>query len=217
VRLGILPLGTGNSFLRDFAVTDAEGAVRALLRAAGADAARAVDVVRAAHAAGAVHYVNLLSVGFSAVVGALTNRRFKPLGAAGYGAAVVASLVDLAQPVFPLRVDDDEGVDFRPCTLLSFSNSRCTGGTMQMAPPADPCDGQIDVIRVGAMSRRDLLRTFPKLYAGRHLEHPAVSHRRARRVSFADPSPTDVMVDGEVLELELRAIEVLPGALRVLV
>jgi diacylglycerol kinase (ATP) len=67
------------------------------------------------------------------------------------------------------------------------------------------------------MSRRDLLRTFPKLYAGRHLEHPAVSHRRARRVSFADPSPTDVMVDGEVLELELRAIEVLPGALRVLV
>ena len=37
------------------------------------------------------------------------------------------------------------------------------------------------------------------------------------RVRFADPFPTDVMVDGEVLELTLRELRVLPGALRVIV
>jgi diacylglycerol kinase (ATP) len=216
VRLGILPLGTGNSFLRDFAITDADAAVRALLRAALADAGQPVDVIRVSHAAGFLHYVNVLSLGFSALVAALTNRHFKSLGAAGYAAAVIVGVVDLRHPVFPLRLDDLDAVDLRPCTLLSFSNSRCTGGAMQMAPQADPSDGRLDVIRVGAMSRRDLLRTFPKLYTGRHLDHPAVSHRRARRVTFVDPSPVDVMVDGEVLELELRSLEVLPGALQVL-
>ncbi len=211
VTLGMLPLGTGNSFLRDFGIVDAEGAVAALLRGT----TRAVDVIRAEHAAGAIHYINLLSVGFSATVGALTNHRYKPLGQAGYAFAVVHGLARLAHPTYPLRLDDAEPIDMRPCTLLSFSNSRCTGGTMQMAPNADPSDGEVDVIRVGAMGRRELLRTFPKIYQGTHLAHPAVSATRARRVTFADPFATDVMVDGEVLELTLRELRVLPGALRV--
>lgn len=213
VTIGTLPLGTGNSFLRDFGIVDAEGAIAALLRGES----RAVDVVRAVHAAGSIYYINLLSVGFSAAVGALTNRRYKPFGQAGYALAVVNSLARLAHPTYPLRLDDAEAIDLRPCTLLSFSNSRCTGGTMQMAPGADPSDGELDVIRVGAMGRRELLRTFPKIYEGTHLAHPAISATRARRVTFADPFPTDVMVDGEVLELTLRELRVLPGALRVIV
>jgi diacylglycerol kinase (ATP) len=213
VVVGMLPLGTGNSFLRDFGIVDAEGAIAALLRGES----RAVDVVRATHDAGAIYYVNLLSIGFSATVGALTNRRYKPLGQAGYAFAVVNSLARLAHPTFPLRLDESEAIDLRPCTLLSFSNSRCTGGTMQMAPNANPADGELDVIRVGAMGRRELLRTFPKIYKGTHLAHPAVSETRARCVAFADPFPTDVMVDGEVLELTLRELRVLPGALRVIV
>ncbi len=211
VTMGMLPLGTGNSFLRDFGIVDAEGAIAALLRGES----RTVDVVRAEHAAGVLYYVNLLSVGFSASVGALTNRRYKPFGQAGYAFAVVNSLAHLAHPTFPLRLDDG-AIDLRPCTLLSFSNSRCTGGTMQMAPDADPTDGELDVIRVGSMGRRELLRTFPKIYQGTHLSHPAVSATRARRVTFADPFPTDVMVDGEVLELTLKELRVLHGVLRVI-
>jgi diacylglycerol kinase family enzyme len=38
-----------------------------------------------------------------------------------------------------------------------------------------------------------------------------------RRVEFHLDGPVDVMVDGEVLTLECRTIEVLPGALRVVV
>jgi len=212
VTLGMLPLGTGNSFLRDFGIVDTEGAVTAILRGE----TRAVDVVRAEHTAGTLFYVNLLSVGFSAAVGALTNRRYKPFGQAGYALAVVNSLARLAHPTFPLALDDADTIDLRPCTLLSFSNSRCTGGTMQMAPDADPTDGELDVIRVGSMGRRELLRTFPKIYDGKHLAHPAISSSRARRVRFADPFPTDVMVDGEVLELTLRELRVLPSALWVI-
>lgn len=212
VTLGILPLGTGNSFLRDFKITNSEEAMAALI----AGKTRAVDVIKATHRDGVLHYINLLSVGFSAIVGSLTNRRFKPFGPAGYAMAVVTSVTRLGHPSFPLTLDGESNIDLRPCTLLSFSNSRYTAGTMMMAPTADPTDGKVDVIRVGALSRIELLSAFPRIYKGTHLTHPKIEHTRAREVSFADATMQDVMVDGEVLELSLRSLHVLPAALQVI-
>lgn len=212
VTLGILPLGTGNSFLRDFGITSSELAIESLLT----KKTRSVDVVRAAHADGEIHYINLLSIGFSAAVGSLTNKRFKPFGPAGYAMAVVTSITQLPHPSFPLRLDEDQKIDSRPCTLLSFSNSRFTAGTMMMAPPADATDGKVDVIRVGALSRVQLLSAFPRIYKGTHLSHPLIEHTRARDVTFTSHESTEVMVDGEVLTLALKSLHVLPSALEVL-
>jgi diacylglycerol kinase family enzyme len=87
---------------------------------------------------------------------------------------------------------------------------------MVMAPSADPSDGRLDVIRVGPLGRLDLLRTFPKIYEGRHLEQPLNEGATASVVTFTDPRPVDIMVDGEVLEVTLQRLEVLPGALEIL-
>ena len=212
VELGILPLGTGNSFLRDFGITSQDAAIRAL----GRWETKAVDVVRAEHEDGVIHYVNLLGLGFTAEVGELTNRRFKGLGAAGYVAAVVSSLTNLHAPLDPIRLDDDEA-DSRPAVFLSFSNSQYTGGAMHMAPGASLHDGLLDVVRVGEMGRASLISTFPKIYSGAHVEHPQVEVRRARRVEFLESRKQAVMVDGEIMHLALRNLEVLRGAVEVVI
>src|SRR6516225_387264 len=80
VALGFLPLGTGNSFLKDFTKDGAEASIQALL----AGRIRSVDLLRLTHAGGQIYSFNLLSVGFTADVGALTNRNFKGLGPFGY-------------------------------------------------------------------------------------------------------------------------------------
>lgn len=211
LTLGILPLGTGNSFLRDFGIIGEKVAIEALLRGR----THRVDVVRAEHEGGVFHYMNLLSVGFSAEAGDLTNRRFKKLGAAGYVAAVLASVAKLEHPVIPVRIDGGD-TDRRPCVLLSFSNSRYTGGQMMMAPRADVSDGQLDVIRVGGMTRAQLLATFPAIYRGTHVDHPLVEQMRARRVDFEETVERPAMVDGEVLSVALRSLEVVPSALSVI-
>jgi len=208
--LALLPLGTGNSFLRDFAITDPEVALRAIAKGD----THSCDVIRATHSGGELHYLNLLSVGFSAEAGGLTNRRFKPLGAAGYIAAVLITAARLKHPVFPLRVDEGD-TDERPCVLLSFSNSRYTGGAMMMAPHADATDGALDVIRIGEMGRLSFVKSFPSIFAGAHVERPEVEETRARTVDLDLTEPVDVMVDGEVLELALTRLEVVPGALEV--
>jgi diacylglycerol kinase family enzyme len=55
------------------------------------------------------------------------------------------------------------------------------------------------------------------LYDGTHISHPLASRAGARRVEFDLDGPVDVMVDGEVLTLHCQTLEVLPGALDVLV
>jgi diacylglycerol kinase family enzyme len=210
--LASLPLGTGNSFLRDFGIRDAKSAAAAIARGA----ARRVDVVRATHATGVVHYLNLLGLGFTATAGELTNRRFKRFGAAGYVAAVLTTVVRLEHPLDVVRVDDDVHADARPAAFLSFSNSRYTGGAMCMAPEADPSDGLVDVIRCGAIGRADLVATFPKIFRGAHVEHRLVETRRARHVEFLEPREQPCMIDGEIVPLALRSLEVLPGVLEVM-
>jgi diacylglycerol kinase (ATP) len=209
--LGFLPLGTGNSFLRDFSIVDAEAALGAIRRGK----TRKIDAIRIEHDAGVLHYINLLSIGFSATVGDLTNRRYKRFGPAGYALAVVNGLVAMAQPRFPYSLDGGAR-DERACTFLSFCNSKFTGGTMMMAPAADTGDGELDVVRVAPMGRLALLRAFPKIYEGTHVRLPTIETARARRVEFAAGPKTPVMIDGEVVDLSLRALEVVPGALEVM-
>lgn len=205
--LGLLPLGTGNSFLKDFGVRNADEALAAVLSGRRTP----VDAVRIEHAGGALHFANLLSLGFVSKAGATTNRWFKPLGPAGYAVATVIEVARLQHVVLPIRLDGGE-TDARPCVFLSFNNSRCTGGDMQMAPDADPTDGRLDVVRVGPLGRLDLLRTFPAIYDGKHLDHPLNEATTAVRVDLDLPGPVDCMIDGEVIRLHVHALEVVPAA-----
>ena len=65
--LAFLPLGTGNSFLRDFSDRGVEFAIEAVL----ARRSLPCDVLRLTHKDGLLHYINLLSMGFSADVATL--------------------------------------------------------------------------------------------------------------------------------------------------
>jgi len=206
--LAALPLGTGNSFVRDFGLHDPEAALDAL----SLGRRRVCDVVRARHRDGELYYVNLLSIGFTARAGALTNRRFKPLGTGGYVLAVLASLLRLEHPTYSLRIDGGD-LDARACTLWSFSNSRFTGGDMMMAPDADVSDGLVDCVRIGPLGRRRFLGAFPKIFKGTHAELAEIDITQAGRVDFELDGEVDVMVDGEILRLQLHSLEVLPGAL----
>ena len=208
ISLGFLPLGTGNSFLRDFTKDGVEGSLQALL----AGRKRPIDLVRLTHSAGELYSFNLLSVGFTADVAALTNRFFKPLGQLGYLLGVVVRVVQLRRRAFTLRCDDDTNWDERRCLFLTFNNSKYTGGTMLIAPHADPTDGLIEFVRWGPIGRFGLMRMLPKLYDGTHIAHPLASRRAVRHVEFNVPVPVDVMIDGEIATLECRSLDVIPAA-----
>lgn len=209
--LAFLPLGTGNSFLRDFSDRGVEHAIESLLQGQ----TRQCDVLRLRHRAGVVHYINLLSMGFTADVATLRARRFSSWGELGYIVSVFLTLARFNRRPFPTRVEGEPNFDGRKCLFLTFNNSKFTGGTMMIAPLAEVNSGLIEFVRWGPIGRLGLIRNLPGLYDGTHIEHPLAERKTARRVEFDLDSPVDVMVDGEVLTLHCQELDVLPGALNV--
>ena len=209
--LAFLPLGTGNSFLRDFSDRGVDHAIESLL----AQRSRVCDVMRLRHRMGVIHYINLLSMGFSADVATLRARRFNGWGELGYVTSIFLTLARFNRRPFPVRVEGDAEFDSRRCLFLTFNNSKFTGGTMMIAPKAEIDDGLVEYVRWGPIGRVGLIRNLPGLYDGTHIEHPLAERKAARRVEFKLDAPVDVMVDGEVLTLHCEEIDVLPGALNV--
>ena len=209
--LGFLPLGTGNSFLRDFSDRGMEYAIESLL----AHRSRPCDVLRLRHRGGTIYYMNLLSMGFSADVATLRARRFRAHGELGYLTSIFLTLARFNLRPFPLRVDGNGEVDQRPCLFVTFSNSKFTGGTMMIAPQAEIGDGLIEYVRWGPIGRLGLIRNLPGLYDGTHIQHPLAERKAARSIVFDLEAPVDVMADGEVLTLHCEEIDVLPAALNV--
>lgn len=209
--LAFLPLGTGNSFLRDFSDRGVKYGIESLLT----QKTQACDVMRLRHRGGIIYYINLLSMGFTADVATLRARRFSGWGELGYVTAIFLTLARYQRRSFPLRVDDAEGFDARPGLFLTFNNSKFTGGTMMIAPQAEINDGLVEYVRWGPIGRLGLIRNLPGLYDGTHIEHPLAERKAVRRVEFNLEGPADVMVDGEVLTLHCEKLDVLPGALNV--
>jgi diacylglycerol kinase (ATP) len=210
-RWGFLPLGTGNSFLRDFSDRGVEHAIESLI----AGRSRNCDVLRLRHRGGVIHYINLLSVGFPADVATLRARRFSGHGELGYFISIFLGLARLQRRPFPVRVEEETEFDRRRCLFLTFNNSKFTGGTMMIAPKAEVNSGLIEYVRWGAIGRLGLMRNLPGLYDGTHIEHRLAERKAVKRVEFDLDAPVDVMVDGEVLTLDCKELDVLPGALSV--
>ena len=84
-----------------------------------------------------------------------------------------------------------------------------------MAPNADPASGKIEYVRWAPLGRLRLLWNFPSLFSGEHIKHPLASRAAVDRIDFDLGGEVNAIVDGEVMRLDLRSAEVLPGALDV--
>lgn len=213
VTLATLPLGTANSFLRDFGQQDVAGAVSSIVRgtAPPCDLLRCritVDGEAREHWA-----LNNVIVGFGANVGALMNRRLKFLGRLGYTVGVIVEVTRLSAPRMVLRIDGT-GFD-QPMTMVNIANSQFTGGNMRISPGALVDDGLLDVLVIDRLTRVQLLLAFPLIFDGRHITHPLIRLVRGRTVSIAADEPLPLLIDGDVVGGTPLEIEVVPGALRV--
>lgn len=210
VSIALLPLGTGNSFLKDFT----KDGVDYTFEAMRAGKKRPCDVLALEHKGGTYYFINMLSTGWVADVGLVTNVHFKPFGPFGYVLGVLTKLPRLHPTPFPVRLDHDEYWD-DPITFLSIGNSRFTGGNMMMAPHADTGDGFADLIWVKRMSRTGLLKSFPKIFKGTHTDLPAVAEKKIRCLDFHVDREFNILLDGEFVQVQPKRLYVLSAAIDV--
>jgi diacylglycerol kinase (ATP) len=213
VPLGIVPLGTGNDAATAMGVPT--GSVERAVGVVLDGNARAFDVGLARTADGLERYfLCVLSTGFDSMVNERANRMTRPSGDARYIVAMLAELRKFS-PI-PYRVVVDGTLVADDAMLVSLGNGPSFGGGMQVCPSADMHDGQLSMLWVHRISRPELIRVFPKLYSGRHVEHPAVSEEAVGVVHLDAPDQI-AYADGErvgPLPVEVRTVS---GGVRVLV
>lgn len=81
--------------------------------------------------------------------------------------------------------------------LAAFGNTTTYGGGMRIAPQARSDDGKLDVCAVRNLGKLKLLRSFPRVYFGRHIGIAEVDYFQTDRLRLEPEQPMDVYADGE--------------------
>jgi len=207
--LAVIPAGGGNDAARMLGLPlgDQAGAA-ALLPGL---VRRPVDLARV----GDRHYLNVAGAGFDSEVNRLANERLAwAPRLARYVGALLAELAVHRPAGFTLTADGERREVH--AWFVAVANGPSYGGGMRIAPHARVDDGLLDVVVVGAMARREFLATFPKVFSGRHVDHPAVSVHHARRVEVTADRALSVYADGERHGLLPAVFETCPAAIQVL-
>lgn len=191
--LAVLPSGTGNDLAAALGVpTDPVAAAGYIADALRGGRRRQIDLGRIE---GGSCFTTVLCTGFDAAVNARANAMRWPAGPRRYDLAVLAELAALSPR--PVRVNADGTELALEATLVAVGNGCTYGGGLRICPDAELDDGLLDVIVIAAVSRRRLLRVFPALRSGGHVDEPEVSILRARTVRIDGDHSWPVYADGE--------------------
>jgi len=207
--LAVVPAGGGNDAARSLGLPAddplaAAGMLTRLRR-------RPADLATVAGRA----YLNVAGAGFDSEVNRRANQHLRwARGRPRYVGAVLAELVVGRTASFELVLD---GRARRlSAWLVAVANGPSYGGGMLVAPRASLDDGLLEVVVIGAIGKLEFLRTFPRVFSGRHVEHPAVAVHRAARVDLDADRPLAVYADGEPAGTLPATFEVRPSAVTVL-
>lgn len=227
VALGVVPLGSGNDFVRGLALP--RRPAEALERALVSDGGVRIDIGQMTvdeHAPR--RFVISAGIGMDAWVCAHVDEsrakgwlnRFS-LGSLAYGFMTLSAVRHLRTGHGMVQIETPHGLLWRDLDALIFlacMNFPWEGGGVPIAPGASARDGFFSVCLAEGLSRRQTLARLPLLALGRHAHTRGVILIKARRVVVRLETPLYVHADGEVPGTARQiGFEVLPKQLRVLV
>lgn len=211
VEFGVIPIGTGNDFVRNF--TNRDGFYDIDRQLGGT--VQQLDMMRYNDR----FALNMINVGFDCNVtkktGEIKRSPLIPTGLA-YGAGVA---ITLCKPFGThIKVELDDGTVISETLLLTaVANGSFYGGGFNPAPRATLNDGLLDVAIIKKVSRARFLSLVGSYKNGTYIDKKGIEsllrYHKTKSVRMTFDAPINICVDGEIEMTDFVEIEVVPGVL----
>ncbi len=217
-----VPTGSGNDFARALGLRTLQNALAAWEKFhSGAENVRAIDVgeITAKDTPNSL-YCCVAGAGLDSEVNRRANRLPPWLrGHGGYVLSLAPALAAFQPPEISVELFDTDGPGriAGPATLVAFANAPSYGHGMRIAPRAQLDDGKLDVCFVRRTPKLRLLRLFPRVFSGAHLDLPEVRYAQCSGLKISSDPPLDIFGDGEFIARTPAEIRIRPRALRTIV
>jgi len=208
--LGIIPVGSGNDFARALKIPlKVKDAVDLLL----AMKTRSIDIGKA----GDRYFQNGLGIGFDSWVVEETLKVHKLRGTAIYLYSVLKTIYSYKPPIVNLQYNDVNREE--KFYMITVGNGISLGGGFKLTPNAILDDGLFDLNIIRDLRKWEVFQNLLSVFAGKHIYLEQVTTDRTDQLTVHSDDGFAAHVDGELLSLNLKSLDVklLPKALKVVI
>jgi diacylglycerol kinase (ATP) len=212
IRVGLLPLGTGNDFARMLALPSS---VDDCIDALRLGHTRAIDLVRVTSDQ-VRYFINVSAGGFSGTVNEKMTPEIKQTwGPLAYLRCAAEALPELSAYRTRVTLDDVTNTELDLYNVVIANGRYVAGGTL-IAPEAEIDDGLLDIVLVPTSEAPALAVLAAQIAVGAHLDSESIVFRRAAKVAVNSTPGMWFNVDGELVGNEPAVFEILPRAVQFL-
>lgn len=214
-EIGIIPIGTGNDFIRNFGEKEWFLDIEAQLRGDAID----LDCMKL----GDRYAVNLVNLGFDcAVVETVANIKRKAWISSkmAYIAGVLIEFLRMPGAKIKSLTVDGKKIEKNDLQLCAFANGSFYGGGFHCAPLAEINDGIMDICIVNRVSRIQFATMISKYKKGTYLESKRImklaEYHKCKTACIEFEGETAFCIDGEIHRGFGLDIELVPSAFRLI-
>ncbi|MBR6633890.1 MAG: YegS/Rv2252/BmrU family lipid kinase [Clostridia bacterium] len=217
VEVGVIPIGTGNDFCRNFdsLFDDVSGQING--NSIKCDAIRYTTETENGSVTG--YCANMFNIGFDCNVADMTARMSKKSlisGSMAYFVSILANLITKKGANLKIEIDGE----VKHCgklLLTSIANGCYCGGGIMSNPLASICDGTININIIKNVSRLRFLSLLPSYMKGTYLnikniDRIAVSTNCRKIVVTPLEGKMRLCVDGEIIDAGKTCFEICPAS-----
>lgn len=210
-EVALLPIGTGNDFVRVLGKNDDFLNIEAQIDAK----ALPCDLIRWNDK----YCVNMMNIGFDGEVAARAARaKGRVPSKLAYIYGVLGEFFKMSKVKFRCVIDGED-MGEKQVQISLYANGSFCGGGFRAAPYADLHDGMMDVCFIRPVSRLTLLRLIGSYRKGTHLLNEKAlkyfEYYKCSQVILEFDKPQRVCIDGEIEECESLHISTLRDAVRI--
>ena len=204
-ELAIIPCGTGNDFVKVYGVENADAMKIRDFKSAIEGKPIEVDIskVETKDPEETAYSINVVNIGFDAMVGANGSRNARKGKKDPYGASAIVPAIFKGRFNKIIIKADGEQLNKKRLTLCSVAQGQVIGGKYHAAPKSDNTDGYLDIALIKCMSLpRLMIQYFGPYEKGTYLDNPKLAkrivYRRSKEVEIIAVKNIDLCIDGEI-------------------